>query len=146
MFETSLRVWVLKQPINVTFSDIAGPFMWQWCTKENAPTVWEWGWPSLCPALWRGWDKLWLKRPKSQLNRCSLLSVLDAHNTQSTLIIRIMSSTAPHFHEGSVLLFPDCPNWNVLRRLSSLFLWRRWRPWDHSGEWLHLCLWDTRAI
>lgn len=40
----------------------------------------------------------------------------------------------------------DCSHWNVLRWLSSLLL-RRWRrPRDHSGEWLHLCFWDTRAV
>lgn len=46
----------------------------------------------------------------------------------------------------TVFLFADRPHWNVLRRLSPLLLrWRR-RPWDHSGERLHLRVRDARAI
>lgn len=151
--------------------------MWQWCTKESAPTAWESGWRCLSLAPCPGWDKPWHKRPKSLPNRCFLVSpVLDRYfinikwskdsvcNFKETgqrviaflcairmfggqffsisiklnVIFVILSSIA--------LYLADCPHWNVLWWLSSFLLrWWRW-PWDHSGEWLHLCLRDTRAI
>lgn len=40
----------------------------------------------------------------------------------------------------------DCPHWDVLWWLSSLLLWRWWRPWDHSGERLHLCIRDAWVV
>lgn len=63
----------MKQPINFNLSVFAGHCMWQWCTKESAPTVWESGWRCLSLALCPGWDKLWPRRPKSLPNRCCLL-------------------------------------------------------------------------
>lgn len=65
---------VTKQPINSSHFCVAARCMWQWCTKESAPTVWESGWLCLSPAPCPGWDKLWPRRPKSLPNRCCLIS------------------------------------------------------------------------
>lgn len=63
----------------------------------------------------------------------------------SAPLLHKMSQRKPHLAFVSRLC-SDCPHWNVLWRLSSLLLRRRGRPWAHSGERLHLCLRDTRAI
>lgn len=131
---------VMKQPI------ICSPFVLQASLCDSGvpgkvfPLYESWGGSA---SVWHNFQAETSCGTRDQ-NPCPTGAALSwvsiSKNVNISRIILISSESSEN------LVLSDCPYGNVLWRLSSLLLRWRWRPWGHSGERLHFCLWDTRVI